>query len=74
MFNLNEHHLHQLNEAHRDDLLRWAQQERLAHTARSGSFSAREAALSRLGSTLVALGTRLQAAAEHEPVQQTVYR
>jgi len=63
-----------LNEAHREDVLRQVQQNRLARTAQAGSYSAREAALSRLGSTLVALGTRLQAAAEQEPTHQTAYR
>ncbi len=74
MFNLNDYQLRQLNEAHRQDILWQVQQDRLAHTADSGSFSARDAALSRLGSTLIMLGMRLQASAENESVQQTAYR
>jgi hypothetical protein len=71
MFNLNDYQMHQLNEAHREDVLRQVQAARLAQAS---SSSARAAALSRLGSTLVTLGTRLQAAAEQEPTQQTAYR
>lgn len=74
MLNLNEHQLHRLTEAHREDLLRQAQQRRLANAAQSNSRSAREAALSRLGSALVALGMRLQSAGKREPLQQTAYR
>jgi hypothetical protein len=71
MFNMTD--LQQLNEAHRAEVLRQVQQNRLADTARSGSLSAREAMLARLGSTLVALGTRLQGATE-EAAPQTAYR
>ena len=71
MFNLHEYQLRQLNEAHREDLLRQAQARRLAQAAHSDMPSVRETALSTLGSALVTLGTRLQAAGARESIQHT---
>jgi len=67
MLHMNEQQLYQLNEAHRDDLRRQVENERLARVAQSESQPAYAVALSRLGSTLVVLGERLQERYEPEP-------
>ncbi len=75
MLNLNEHQLYRLNQAHRQDLMREIEQLRLAQVVHIASQPAHQAALVWLGSALVSLGKRMQAAAEHEPpVHQQGYR
>jgi hypothetical protein len=67
MMHMTERQLYALNEAHRDDLRRQVENERLARVAQSDSQPAYAAALSRLGNALVVLGERLQERYEPEP-------
>ena len=72
MFNLSEQQLRQLTDDRRKDLMRHAQQRRLAQSVHSDTPSVREAALAMLGSALVTLGRRLQAAGKRESIRHTV--